>query len=131
MKQSIVRVRDVMHSEILSIDGMATVKMAADKMRQEQVSELLVERRHEDDAWGIITIMDIVEGVLVPGQDAEDVSVYEIMTKPVITVPAVMDIRYATRLIHRMKIHRAPVEHMGEIIGMVTLDSLILEHELL
>jgi signal-transduction protein with cAMP-binding, CBS, and nucleotidyltransferase domain len=120
-----------MHSEILSIDGMATVKMAADKMRQEQVSELLVERRHEDDAWGIITIMDIVEGVLVPGQDADDVSVYEIMTKPVITVPAVMDIRYATRLIHRMKIHRAPVEHMGEIVGMVTLDSLILEHELL
>lgn len=127
MSPAIVRVRDVMHPEILSIDGMASVKDAAAMMRKNTTSELLVNKRNEDDAWAIVTIMDIVKDVIVPGREGDDVSVYEVMTKPVITVPATMDIRYAIRLIYRTGVHRAPVEHMGELVGMVTLSSLILD----
>jgi CBS domain-containing protein len=64
--------------------------------------ELLVAKRNDDDAWGIVTIMDLVKSVIVPGRDAENVFVYEIMTKPVITVPAQMDIRYVIRLMQRI-----------------------------
>ena len=128
---SIIRVRDVMNKEVLSINGMASAKEAAAKMRAFKASELLVEKRNEDDAWGIITIMDLVRGVVVPGHDAESVFVYEIMTKPVITIPAQMDIRYAIRLIQRIGIHHAPVDHMGEIVGMITLNSLILDNHIL
>ncbi|NDV18984.1 CBS domain-containing protein [Pseudodesulfovibrio sp. JC047] len=131
MTQSIVRVRDIMQSDILSIDGMASATDAARMMREHKATELLVNKRHEDDAWAIVTIMDLVKDVIVPGRDGESVSVYEIMTKPVVTVPATMDVRYAVRLIHRMGVHRAPVEHMGEIIGMVTLSSLILDSHVL
>jgi len=130
MSTSIIRVRDVMQSEVLSIDGMASVKAAAAMMRANNTSELLVNKRNEDDAWAIVTVMDLVKDVIVPGRDGENVSVYEIMTKPVITVPATMDIRYAIRLIYRTGVHRAPVEHMGEIVGMVTLSSLILDSEI-
>lgn len=131
MNQEITRVRDVMQEEVLCIDGMATSKEAAQMMRSHGVSELLVEKRSSDDAWAIVSIMDLVKEVIVPDRKSEDVCVYEIMTKPIITVPADMDIRYAIRLIHRIGIHRAPVEHMGEIVGMVTLDSLILDNNLL
>jgi hypothetical protein len=84
-----------MQKEVLSIDGMASSKEAAAKMRASNVSELMVSKRSDDDAWGIITIMDLVKDVIVPGRDAESVFVYEIMTKPVITIPAQMDIRHA------------------------------------
>lgn len=131
MTKPITRVRDVMQKDVLCIDGMATAKEAAKVMRSHGVSELLVEKRSDDDAWAIVSIMDLVQGVIVPDKKGEDVSVYEIMTKPIITVPADMDIRYAIRLIHRIGLHRAPVEHMGEIVGMVTLESLIHEHDLL
>ena len=131
MPESIIRVRDVMQSEVLSIDGMASAKDAAAMMRASKVSELLVAKRNEDDAWGIITIMDLVKDIVVPDRDAETVFVYEIMTKPVITVPAKMDIRYAIRLIQRIGVHRAPVEHLGEIVGMITLPNLILESDIL
>lgn len=131
MTKSITKVRDVMQQEVLCIDGMATSKEAAQMMRTHGVAELLVEKRNDNDAWAIVSIMDLVKKVIVPAKEAEDVSVYEIMTKPIITVPADMDIRYAIRLIHGIGIHRAPVEHMGEIIGMVTLDSLILDNDLL
>lgn len=130
MTRPITRVRDVMQKELLTIDGMATAKEAARVMRENSTSELLVDKRSDDDAWAIVTVSDIIEGVIVPDKKGEDVSVYEIMTKPVITVPADMDIRYAIRLIHRTGVHRAPVEDMGKIVGMITLSSLILENEL-
>ncbi len=131
MSASIIRVGDVMQQEVLTIDGMASAKEASAMMRAARVSELLVARRNEDDAWGIITLMDLIKDVLVPDRDPESVFVYEMMTKPVITVPRQMDVRYAIRLIQRLGIHRAPVEHLGEIVGMITLYGLILEHELL
>jgi CBS domain-containing protein len=126
----IVRARDVMHKGVSSIDGMATAREAASMMRKNQVSALLVEKRHPDDAWGIIASQDLIRGVLIPGRSSVDVNVYEIMTKPVITVPADMDIRYVARLIYRAGIRRAPVEENGELVGMISLSSLILDNEL-
>ena len=131
MSASIIRVRDVMQKEVLSIDGMASAKEAAAMMRASKVSELMVSKRSDDDAWGIVTIKDLVKDVIVPGRDAESVFVYEIMTKPVIQVPAQMDVRYAIRLIQRIGVRRAPVEHMGEIVGMLTLSSLIRDNDIL
>lgn len=131
MSTPIVRVRDVMKKEVLSIDGMATAIEAAEMMRNARVSELLVARRHEDDAWGMVTITDLVKKVIVPGRDGQNVGVYEIMTKPIITVPANMDIRYAVRLMDRTSIRSAPVEDMGEVVGVVSLSSLVLDHHIL
>ena len=131
MAKPIIRVRDVMHPEVLSIDGMASVKEAAAMMRASRVFELLVARRDEDDAWGIVTVMDLIKDVLVPGRDPETVFVYEIMTKPVVTIPADMDIRYAIRLIQRIDVRRAPVDEKGKLVGMITLSSLILDNDLL
>ena len=129
-KPPIVRVRDIMSKTLITINGMATAKEAADTMRAKQVSSLIVEKRHEDDAWGLIAVQDLIEGVIIPGRSFEEVHVYEIMTKPVIMVPAEMDIRYAARLLHRAGIRRAPVEENRELIGMIALRSLILDHDL-
>jgi len=127
---SIVRGRDVMSTRIVSIDGMATVREAAAKMKEKQVHSLLVNKRHADDAWGLVSVQDIINGVLIPGKRAEEVNVYEIMTKPVLSVPADMDIRYIARLLHRVGMRRAPVEENGQLIGMVTLSSLVLDYDL-
>lgn len=126
----IVRTRDVMHKQILTIDGMATAREAVAVMRSERVFSLLVKKRHENDAWGILVVQDFVKGVIIPGRSPDDVHVYEIMTKPIITVPADMDIRYTARLIYRAGIRRAPVEDKGEIIGIISLSSLILDNDL-
>lgn len=126
----IVRAKDVMQKTVTSIDGMATAKEAVAKMREQRINNLLVEKRHPDDAWGIIVVQDLIRGVILPGRSSEEVNVYEIMTKPVITVPADMDIRYVARLLYRAGIRRAPVEEGGELVGMISLSSLVLENEL-
>ena len=127
---AIIRARDVMHRGIVSIDGMATASEAAVKMRSEKVASLMVNKRNEDDAWGILVVQDFIKGVILKGRSPAEVNVYEIMTKPVITVPADMDIRYVARMLYRAGIRRAPVEECGDLIGMISLDSLILENEL-
>ncbi len=126
----IVRARDVMSSSIISIDGMATAKEAAQKMREENVLSLLVTKRHENDAWGLVAVQDLITGVLIPAKKAEDVNVYEIMTKPILCVPADMDIRYVARLLYRSNMRRAPVEDKGQLVGMITLSALVLENDL-
>lgn len=131
MSGQIIRAKDVMQKELLTIDGMASAKEAAAKMRASHAFELLVSRRNDDDAWGIVTIMDLVKSVIAPGRDANNVFVYEIMTKPVITVPMEMDIRYAIRLMQRTGVRRAPVEDKGEIVGMITLSSLVMNHDII
>ena len=131
MSSPIVRVRDVMRKEVLSIDGMSTAREAAEMMRNARVFELLVTRRHDDDAWGMVTVTDLVKKVIVLGRDGANVGVYEIMTKPIISVPANMDIRHAIRLMDRTSIRSAPVEEMGEVVGVVSLSSLVLDNNLL
>ena len=128
--RSIVRARDVMRNKVVSIDGMATVREAAARMRSEQCRCLLVDKRHADDVWGIVVVQDFVKEVLMVGRSPDEVHVYEVMTKPVITVSADMDIRYAASLFFQAGIRRAPVEEKGELVGTLNLSSLILENEL-
>ena len=45
---TIIRAKDVMQKGIVTIDGMATARDAAAKMRTEKISYLLVEKRHEN-----------------------------------------------------------------------------------
>ncbi len=129
-KKTIIRAKDVMQNSIVSIDGMASARDAAVKMRTEGVFCLLVNKRNQDDAWGIVVVHDLIKGVIIAQRAPEDVNVYEIMTKPIITVPADMDVRYVARLIHSAGIRRAPVEENGKIIGIVSLFSLVLNNDL-
>jgi len=127
---SIVRARDVMHKGIVFIDGMATAREAVEKMRFGKVSSLIVNKRNVDDAWGIVLVQDFIKEIIIPGRSPSEVHVYELMTKPIITVPADMDIRYVARLIYRTGIRIATVEDKGELVGMISLSSLILENKL-
>ena len=115
-----------MRRHVVTIDGMATVREAVATMRSENVTALLVDKRHSKDAWGIVTIPDLVGKVIAPGHSADSTNVYEIMTKPVITVPPDMDIRYVARLLHRIGVRKAPVEDGGELVGMISMSDLVL-----
>ena len=53
------------------------------------------------------------------------------MTKPVITVPPEMNVRYVARLLHRADVRRAPVEAQGELLGIISLSDLVLREGLL
>ena len=122
-----VRVGDVMVANLHTIDGLATVAEAMAAMRQHQVSSLAVNRRYQDDELGVVTVRDIAREVIARNRAPERVNVYEIMSKPVLTVPTEMLARYAVRLLVRFAISRAlVVDHDRNPLGMVTIRDLVI-----
>ena len=123
----IIRVKDVMKTDFGTIDGIATVDDALKKMKSMKTAVLVVNKRHENDEYGLITSGDIARHVLAKDRAPHRVNVYEIMSKPVISVHPDMDIRYCSRLFADYNLVRAPVIENKIVIGMVSPNSLVLD----
>jgi len=126
-KKNIIRVRDIMRTDFAMIEGIATVDEALRKMKSLKTSVLVVERRHADDEYGLITSGDIARHVLAQDRSPDRVNVYEVMEKPVISVHPEMDIRYCSRLFARYNLVRAPVVDGRQVLGMVSPNGLVLD----
>ena len=120
--------KDAMVKNIIFIDGMATAKEAVDLMREKNIEALIVEKRNEHDAYGIVVVQDFIKGVIIQERTSEEVNVFEIMTKPVVSVPGKMDVRYVARLLVRTGLRMAPVEEDGKYIGMISISSIVLDN---
>lgn len=125
-EREITRVRDVMKRDFDMVDGMTTVADALKTMKHVETKALIVDKRHEDDEYGVLLISDIARHVLGKDRAPERVNVYEIMAKPVVSVDADMDIRYCARLFDRFGLTRAPVVDGRKVIGIVSFTDLVL-----
>ena len=125
--QQPIRVRDVMKPDFDLVDGMDTVKTALENMMHVGTKSLIVKKRNAEDEFGIVLLSDIARKVLAADRAPERVNIYEIMTKPVITVSPEMDIRYCARLFSRFDLLRAPVVEDGEVIGIISHTDMVLK----
>ncbi len=126
-KSVLIRVKDVMKTDFGTIDGVATVADALTKMKTLKTAVLIVNKRNEDDEYGMLTSGDIARHVLAKDRAPDRVNVYEIMSKPVISVHPGMDIRYCSRLFANYNLVRAPVLENNKVVGMVSPNSLVLD----
>jgi predicted transcriptional regulator len=125
--KNIVRVRDVMNANFLVVDGLETVADTVRKMKASDADCVIVDRRNENDEYGLVVAADIAKQVLAQDRAPERVNVYEIMSKPVISLPPDMDIRYAARLFERFGLNVAPVMNATEKVhGMVTYHNIVM-----
>lgn len=125
--KNVVRVRDVMKTQFDMVDGMTTVADALKTMKHVETKTLIIDKRHDDDEYGMLLISDIARKVLANDRAPERINVYEVMAKPVITVDPDMDIRYCARLFDRFGLSRTPVVNGGgEIIGIVSFTDMVL-----
>ncbi|OCH02052.1 CBS domain-containing protein [Aliivibrio fischeri] len=121
-----MKVENVMPNTYVIVDGLMTVAEGILLAKQKQVKELIIKKRHDDDEYGIVLLNDIAKKVLMQNRSAERTNIYEIMTKPVLSVSPDMNIKYCARLFERFEISRAPVLRHGEIIGMVSYNNIVL-----
>ncbi|MEZ8824883.1 CBS domain-containing protein [Vibrio amylolyticus] len=120
-----IRVRDVMVNTYVMVDGLTTVNEAITLARKHEVKALIVNKRHDDDEFGIILMNDIAKKVLAKNRSPLRTNVYEIMTKPALSVEPNMNVKYCARLFERFGISRAPVIENGEVIGMVSYNNIV------
>lgn len=123
----VIHVRDVMKKSFDVIDGMTTISEALKKMKHIETKTLIVDKRDENDEYGIVLISDIAKHVLAKDRAPDRVNVYEVMAKPVITIDPNMDIRYCARLFENFGLSRAPVVECGKMVGIVSFTDMVLQ----
>jgi len=113
------KAKDIASDKLFFIDGLASVRDAVLLMKSKNVQALIIKKRNNEDAHGIVTLTDIIKGVFIPNKTLDEVSVYEIMTKPVFSIPSQLNVKYVPRLMLNHNIKIAPVEENGDFIGFI------------
>ena len=106
-------------SPIISVANSATVDEAMHKMRDADISYILV----EPDAsrkWGIMTKRDVVTKIVGANKSTSNVGVSEITTRPLITVPADSGLRAISMVLSQNNIRRVVVEAKNVPVGVVS-----------
>jgi len=125
--RNVVRVRDVMKSEFDTINGKMTVCDALRAMMHTDTKCLIVDRRHDDDEYGMVLLSDIAKQVLARDRSPKRVNIYEIMSKPVVSVRSDMDIRYCARMFEQFGLSRAPVIDERTVVGIVSFTDMVMK----
>lgn len=126
-EKPITRVRDVMKTNFDLVDGRITVMEALKRMIHIDTKLLIVDKRHDDDEYGMLLISDVAKEVLGMDRSPKRINVYEIMSKPVLSVDPGMDIRYCARYFDRFGLTRAPVVDNGRVVGIVSYTDLVMK----
>ncbi len=119
-----LRARDIMTTEVVTISGDKTVAEAVQLMQEKKLRALIVEPRGKEDAYGMITETDVIYKVVAYGEDPQQVKVHEIMTKPLIVVNPDLTVEYVARLFAMTGIRRAPVIQ-EKLMGIVSVTDIL------
>jgi CBS domain-containing protein len=125
-ENKIVRVADVMKRDFDLVDGKLTVREALLSMKHPETRTLIIDKRDANDEYGLVLIADIAKKILAADRSPDRVNLYEIMAKPVLSVPPEMTIKNCARLLERFSLMRAPVISDGKVLGIVSFHDLVL-----
>jgi len=121
-----VTAKDVMTQNYVKMDGMKTIQDAIKVMKDNNTDVIIVNKRDQHDAYGILLLSDIAKQVLAKNRAPERINIYEVMSKPVMSLPAEMNIKYCARLFEQFGLSTAPIIENEEILGLVGYKELVL-----
>jgi CBS domain-containing protein len=118
-----VRASDLVGRPLVTCDPGETVAEAARRMRDQQISSLVVRGQPP----GLVTASDLRDRVLAAGRSG-DTPVAAVMTAPLQTMPAEASLGEVLLAMVDRGIHHLPLVREGQLVGMVT-DTDLLRHE--
>ena len=125
MHKQIIKAREVMRTDFHEIDGRATVADAIQAFKENKLRLLIIKKRDENDAYGVVLLSDVVKKVLAKDRAIERVNLYEIMSKPAVSVEPEMDVRYCARLFEQFDLSHTLVVEDGKVLGVIGYKELL------
>jgi CBS domain-containing protein len=122
-KEAVLKVRDLMTKNLISIETGESVIEAARLMDEKEISSVLVKEGKE--FLGIITDRDIIGRVVLKGTDPRKVRVSEVMSSPLITISEGASVEEAAEKMRNNKIRRLVVEENQKILGIIAEADMI------
>ncbi|WP_113672002.1 CBS domain-containing protein [Vallitalea guaymasensis] len=117
-----MKAKEIMTSDIVSVNEDTSIKEAARKMRDEDVGSIPVEDNNE--LVGIITDRDIVLKTIAEDLNAQDAKCKDIMSKDVITATPDMNVKDVADLMSHNQVKRIPVVEDKNVVGIISLKDL-------
>ena len=112
-----------MHHQIIILDEDIDSATAVKQMHDAKAETIIVKNKNYEYI-GIITDSDILDKIVMRGEDSDKVSIKTIMSSPIITISAKSNVRQALELMRLNAIKRVPVTDNVNILGIVTQEGL-------
>lgn len=113
------KVKDLMVSEVVTIDDSASIVDAAKRMIQEKKGPLpVVEEGNRVHA--IVTDRDIIAHVVAEGRDPSTLRVHDIATHELVTIGPEQDVDEARQLMAQHQLDRILVVEGDRLVGIIS-----------
>ncbi len=120
-------VKEVMtpKNQLISVSPMAPVREALKLMREHKVRSVVVEKSTPSGAYGLLTFKNILQSIVAEDGDIDLLNVYDIANTPAVSVSALMDVKYAAKMMVTNSIKRLLVIDNNELYGILTMSDII------
>jgi CBS domain-containing protein len=120
---SIQAILDRKGPEVITIHATATLRSAADRMRERSIAALVV--KSGDAIAGLILERDIVHAVSRHGEQALSMPVLDAMTHTTITVAPDDTLKRAMSLMTHHRVRHLPVIANDKLVGIVSIGDVV------
>jgi CBS domain-containing protein len=120
MDVNITRVKDLMQTDVKTVQKDVKLMAATKMMRDFEVSSLVVKPENDRDTFGIITRKDIVETLVMDPTGGTSLTVEDVMTKPALTVCAALSISNCHQMMRMVGVRRLPVVDGTQLVGILS-----------
>lgn len=110
-------------SELVTASPDTPVRELAESMRRQGVGSVVIER--EEEPVGIVTDRDLAVEIIAEGKDTTELTARDVMARDPITADADEGIFEVCQLMRERSIRRLPVVDDGKLVGIITLDDLM------
>ena len=114
----VLQAKDIMHADVLYLDGSTTVAEAARVMAQRRVGYALV--REGSEPAGVVTEWDFLSKIVGERRDPATTLLRAIATTPLITAEASTPTEQIVEMMDRRGIRRMILIEQGRIVGVVS-----------
>jgi len=118
-----LKVKDVMVTNIITIEAGATARKAAELMNRNDIGCLIVV--DDNKPIGIVTERDMIKRILLQLRDPRRTRVSYIMSKPLTTMSPETDLRVAVNLMNERRIKKLPVVEDGRLLGLLSITDIV------
>ncbi|MDR3347016.1 MAG: CBS domain-containing protein [Helicobacteraceae bacterium] len=125
MKETSLLAKDIMTREVITVSPFATLREAMILLDKHKVKALVMDKRHEHDAFGILTYTTLLRCIVAEDGDIDLINVYDVAAKPVLTVSRELEIKHVARLMVNYGIRRILVTLNNKLEGLISMDDIV------
>lgn len=118
-------VSDVMITDVYRVSPFAPLRDALLMMGERKVKSLVVDRRNENDAFGLLSYSHILRTIVAEDGDIDLINVYDVALTPIITVSPELSVRNAAAMMDRYILNRLVVTRQNVLVGLVTMNDIV------